>query len=104
MLNLVCRRISIVFAFSYGPAKTIRIRHVWMRIYLKTEKKNLRYQKYPDTRGRGLVMITYTIHSRKFGYDVTVRTTVRTFRVGVGRDEFLPSPLESFVPYCFKGL
>ena len=39
MLNLVCRRISIVFAFSYGPAKTIRIRHVWMRIYLKTEKK-----------------------------------------------------------------
>ena len=49
-----------------------------------------------------------TIYPRKFGYDVTVRpsvhTTVRTFRVVASRNEFLPSPLESFVPYCFKSL
>ena len=31
-------RISIVLAFSCGRAKTIRIRYVWMRISLKTEK------------------------------------------------------------------
>ena len=39
----------------------------------------------------------------KFGYDVTVPTSVRTFRVELSRNESLPSPLESFVPYCFKG-
>ena len=30
-------RISIVLAFSCGRAKTIRIRYVWTRIFLKTE-------------------------------------------------------------------
>ena len=48
--------------------------------------------------------IWQTIHPRKFGYDVTVRTSVRTLWVEVSRNEFLPSPLESFVPYCFKRL
>ena len=43
MLNKGCYRISIVLAFSCGRAKTIRIRFVWMRISLKTEKKNLRF-------------------------------------------------------------
>ena len=31
-------RLSIVLAFSCGRAKTIRIRYVWIRISLKTEK------------------------------------------------------------------
>ena len=39
MLNKVCYRISIVFAFSSRRAKTIWIRYVWMNIFLKTEKK-----------------------------------------------------------------
>ena len=29
-----------------------------------------------------------------------VRRSVRTFRVGESKNEFLPSPLERFVPYC----
>ena len=34
----------------------------------------------------------------------SVRPYVRpwTLRVEISRNEFLPSPLESFVPYCFK--
>ena len=43
-----------------------------------------------------------SILKRKFGYEVTVRPSVRTLRVGVSRNEFLPSPLASFFPYCFK--
>ena len=39
MLNKVCYRISIVFAFSCRRAKTIWIRYAWMSIFLKTEKK-----------------------------------------------------------------
>ena len=41
---------------------------------------------------------------KKFGYDVTVRTTVRTLRVGVSKNEFLPSPLSSreFCPLLFQ--
>ena len=31
--------ISIVFAFTCGRAKTIRIHYVWTRIFLKIEKK-----------------------------------------------------------------
>ena len=38
-LNKACYRISIALAFSCGRAKTIRIRYVWMGIFLKTEKK-----------------------------------------------------------------
>ena len=34
-----CCRISIVLAFSLGRAKTIRVRYVWTRIFLKTEGK-----------------------------------------------------------------
>ena len=34
-----CCRISIVLAFSLGRAKTIRVRCVWTRIFLKTEGK-----------------------------------------------------------------
>ena len=33
MLNKACYRISIVLAISCGQAKTIRIRHVWMRLF-----------------------------------------------------------------------
>ena len=34
-----------------------------------------------------------------------VRPYVRMFfRIGVNRNEFLSSPLERFVPYCFKRL
>ena len=31
-----------------------------------------------------------------------VRTSVRTFRVGVSRNELLPPPLESFCPLLFQ--
>ena len=41
-------------AFSYGQAKTIRIRHVWTRIFLENGGKRSRFQKYPDTCGRSL--------------------------------------------------
>ena len=44
-------------AFSYGRAKTIRIRYVWTRIFLKTEGKNLRFQTKTDTCGRGLSLL-----------------------------------------------
>ena len=48
-------RISFVSAFSSGRAKTIRIRYVWMRkFFLENGEKNLHFQKYPDTCGRGL--------------------------------------------------
>ena len=44
MLNKACYRISIVLAIWCGQAKTIRIRHVWMRLFIyfffwKKEKK-----------------------------------------------------------------
>ena len=43
---------------------------------------------------------------RKFGHDVAHRAerpSVRTLRVEVSRNVFLPSPLESFVPVVSKG-
>ena len=43
MLREGCCRISIVLAFSYERAKTIRIRYIWTR-----------FQKYSDTCGWGL--------------------------------------------------
>ena len=43
MLCEGCCRISIVLAFSYERAKTIRIRYMWTR-----------FQKYWDTCGWGL--------------------------------------------------
>ena len=47
--------IFFVSAFSSGRAKTIRIRYVWMHIFfLENGEKNLHFQKYPDTCGRGL--------------------------------------------------
>ena len=57
MLNKACYRISIVLAISCGQAKTIRICHVWMRLFfllLEKGEKNLRFQIYLDTCGRGL--------------------------------------------------
>ena len=39
--------------------------------------------------------IWLSIQARKFGYDVTLRSFVRTLRVGVSRNESLSSPLES---------
>ena len=58
MLNKACHRISIVLAIWCGQAKTIRIRHVWMRLFiyffLENGEKNLRFQIYLDTCGRGL--------------------------------------------------
>ena len=44
-------------AFSYGRAKTIRIRYVWTRLFLKTEGKYLRFQTKTDTCGRGLSLL-----------------------------------------------
>ena len=46
MLNEACYRISIVLAISCGQAKTIRTRHVWMRLFfllLENGEKNLRF-------------------------------------------------------------
>ena len=40
-LNKACYRISIALAFSWGRAKTIRIRYVWMGIFLKRKKKSV---------------------------------------------------------------
>ena len=46
--------------------------------------------------------IWLSIQARKFGYDVTLRSFVRTLRVGVSRNESLSSPLESFVSKGFR--
>ena len=43
--------------FSYGWAKTIRIRYVWTRIFWKTEGKNLRFQTKTDTCGLCLSLL-----------------------------------------------
>ena len=42
-----------------SSAHTIRKRYVWTQIFLNTEKKNLRFQKYPATCG-----LSNTIHKR----------------------------------------
>ena len=47
-------RTSIVYRFAYGRAKKIRIRYVWMLFFSEKGRKNLRFQKYLDTRERGL--------------------------------------------------
>ena len=47
-------RISIVFACSCGRAKTIQIYGTCGRLFFKKGEINLRFQKYPDTYGRGL--------------------------------------------------
>ena len=61
--------------------------------------------QYPFISGASAREAPWVIKFGKlFDYDVTVRPSVRTFRVGVSRNEFLPSPLESFVHYCFKSL
>ena len=57
MLNKGWYRVSIVLAISSGQEKTIRIRHVWIRLFiffLENGEKNLCFQIYPDTCGRGL--------------------------------------------------
>ena len=72
-------RIYIVVAFSWGQAKTIRIRYVRMRIFFLNVEKTLRFQKYPDTCGRGL-NVTY----RVFSHDVTAAILVsQTSPLGV---------------------
>ena len=49
MLCEGCYRFYIAYsAFSCGRAKTIRIRYVWTH-----KEKIFRFQKYPDTCGRG---------------------------------------------------
>ena len=53
MLIKECYRISIVLAFSYGRAKTIRIRNMSMRIFFWKRRKNIRFQKYLDAYARG---------------------------------------------------
>ena len=45
----VCYRISIVFALSCGRTKRNRVSYIWTRIFRRKAKKNLRFQKYPDT-------------------------------------------------------
>ena len=40
--------------FPYGRAKKIRISYVWMLFFSEKGGKNLRFQKYLDTCGRGL--------------------------------------------------
>ena len=45
--------ISIVLPFSCGQPKTIRIRQVYTHFFRKL-RKNLRFQKYPDTCGGGV--------------------------------------------------
>ena len=55
-LSYLCGRtnfISIVLPFSCGQPKTIRIREVYIQCFRKL-RKNLRFQKYPDTCGGGV--------------------------------------------------
>ena len=52
---LSCYRFSFVSAFSCGWPKTIRIPKCgWVFFFLENEEKDLRFQKNPDTCGRGL--------------------------------------------------
>ena len=76
MLCKGCYQISMVLAFSYGQAKTIKRQYVnlvslgtrlTIRVdayNLKTEKKSPFSKKYPDTSGRGLI------------YGITIRSVV----------------------------
>ena len=58
MLCEGCYRMSLSYAHClvvlYGQTKTIRIRYVWTLVFLKTEEKNLSFQKYANTCRRGL--------------------------------------------------
>ena len=54
---------SHCLAFSYGRAKTIRLRYEWTPVFFKTEGKNLRFNKYLDTYGRDLRTISWNVFS-----------------------------------------
>ena len=56
--------ISTVLAFSCGRAKTIRTRNVWTRIFffLENEGEKFRFQMYPDTYGRGLLLQAHSTY------------------------------------------
>ena len=54
----------------YVRAKTIRIRYVWTRIFLKTEQKDLRFQKYPDMCKWGLCCGASTLICFKLTFQI----------------------------------
>ena len=61
MLREGCYRVSIVVQTGENDSN---YRYGWTRtIFSQTEEKNLRFQKYPDTRGRGL---KYGVYKTKF--------------------------------------
>ena len=60
----------LFFNVFYGRAKTIRIRYLWTRIFFKTEQKDLRFQKYPDTCGRVLCCGASTLICFKLTFQI----------------------------------
>ena len=62
-------------AFSCGRPKTIRIRYFWRRIFWKTEEKTLRFQKYPDTCGGGLKLLSLQMFACKFSRRLLITRT-----------------------------
>ena len=67
-------------AFLCGRVKIISISYVWTRIFSKPEEKILRFQKYPDTCGRGLkplalariVVICFDLSTSRFLFDTSI--------------------------------
>ena len=68
----------------------------WPPVVHRTAKLSSR----TDSKLQGLVNVNMNIRKSQ----PSVCTTVWTYCLGVSRNEFLLSPLESFVPYCFKSL
>ena len=50
---------SSVFVWTGIFSKTLL---VWTRIFLKTDEKKMRFQKYPDTCGRGLSLVSFSLN------------------------------------------
>ena len=82
MSYIIYYRITFpLFNVFYEWAKTIRIRYVWTRIFLKTEQKDLRFQKYPDTCGRGLYCGTSTLICFKLTFQIYCNKRIGRFTV-----------------------
>ena len=68
-----------LFNVFYGRAKTVWISYVWARIFLKMQQKDLRFQKYPDTCGRGLYCGASTLICSKLTFQIYCNERIRWF-------------------------
>ena len=59
--------LSVTLAFSCARAKAIQKRNVWTLVFMKTEKKNPRFQTKTVMSGRGLKFILNYISYARFG-------------------------------------